>query len=226
VDVGEHEGPQVRLTPLLPGVTEEPVRTLRRTKGRTLARTIGRGLVALAAALLLAIGPGPTTPTALAACPSPMPIKESFLRADVVVVGTVTHLENFGRWITIRVEERWRAPESLSDTIAVRAGPGPGSATSVDRVYEQGRYLFFLTNGPEYFVDNACTATTLWTDDLAPLRPTGVVPAPTVVENQPPGAFDSLDLLPVAALIGALAIVLVSYLFILRARRRPPDWMR
>lgn len=198
--------------------------TIARTRTRTRTRVMV--LSSLLVGLLLALGPGPSVAPVLAACAPPRPIEESMVLADLVVVGTVTHTENGGRWITVRVEERWRAPDSLPDTIEVRAGPEPGAATSVDRIFAQARYLFFLTSGPEYFVDNACTATTLWTEDLAALRPSGVSPAPNVVADAPLGPLDQVELLPVAALVGALVIVLVSYMFILRARRRPPDWMR
>ncbi|MHB8891662.1 MAG: hypothetical protein ACYC65_06410 [Candidatus Limnocylindrales bacterium] len=198
--------------------------TIART--RTPTRTAVLVLSSLLVALLVALGPGPSAAPVLAACAPARPIEESMVLADLVVVGTVTRTENGGRWITVRVEERWRAPESLPDTIEVRAGPEPGAATSIDRVFVQARYLFFLTSGPEYFVDNACTATTLWTEDLAALRPSGVSPAPNVVADAPLGPLDQVELVPVVALFGALVIVLVSYMFILRARRRPPDWMR
>lgn len=197
--------------------------------GRTMDPAGGaRRLLApfILAALILPVGLVLTAAPALASCIPPRPIEESLLRADVVVVGMVTHIENGGRWITVRVEERWRAPESLPEVIAVRGGPEPGTATSVDRVFVPGRYLFFLTGGPGYFVDNACTATTAWTDELAAHRPPGVSPAPNVVSEAPPGPLDQVDLWPVAALSGALLIALVSYGFILRGRRRPPDWMR
>ncbi|MCJ7709436.1 MAG: hypothetical protein MUQ32_01265, partial [Chloroflexi bacterium] len=133
---------------------------------------------------------------------------------------------NGGRWITLRVEERWRGPQSMPDTISVRAGPEPGASTSVDRVFGEGRYLFVLTGGPETFTDNACSATTVWTDDLAALRPSGVSPAADVVAGKPMGPLDLDVIVPLAALIGALAIALISYLLILRSRGRPPDWMR
>lgn len=185
-----------------------------------------RAVGSLLVALLLVFGTGPAVDPVLASCAPPRPIEESLLLADVVVVGTVTKLENSGRWITVKVEERWRGPESIPATIRVRGGPEPGAGTSVDRVYVQARYLLFLTGGPESFSDNACSATVIWTDDLAALRPPGVSPAPAVVANAPPGLLDQVDLLPVAALLGALAIALVSYGLILRGRRRPPDWVR
>ncbi len=129
-------------------------------------------------ALFLVLGAGPAVDPVLASCAPPRPIEESMLLADVVVVGIVTQVENSGRWITVKVEERWRGPESLPETIRVRGGPEPGAATSVDRVFVQARYLLFLTGGPATFTDNACSATVVWTDQLAALRPAGVVACP------------------------------------------------
>lgn len=199
---------------------------MRDTLRATTTSAAGRAVGGLLIALLLAFGTGRTADPVLASCAPPRPIEESLLLADVVVVGMVTKVENSGRWITVKVEERWRGPESMPATIWVRGGPEPGAATSVDRVYAQARYLLFLTGGPESFFDNACSATAVWTDELAALRPTGVSPAPDVVTDAPPGLLDQVDLLPVAALLGALAIALVSYGLILRVRRRPPDWVR
>jgi hypothetical protein len=184
------------------------------------------GALLLAVALGLAAGPAATP--ARASCASPIPVADAMSLADVVLVGTVTHAENSGRWVDVRVEERWRGAASLPDVIRVHGGPEAGSATTIDRAFAEGRYLFFLTDGPgpEYYVDNACTATTTWTDDLAQYRPGGVVPAPAVAVDSPPGAQDGVDLVPVMALVAALVIALVAYFLILRARGRPPDWMR
>ena len=189
-------------------------------------RTVARRLGSLLVALLLALGPGSAATPALASCAPPRPIEESILQADAVLVGTVTHLENGGRWAVVKVEERWRGAEALPDTIEVRGGPEQGTSTSVDRVFTGERYLLFLTKSPGYFADNACSATTVWTDDLAAFRPSGVAPAPGIAANPPMGPLDLTVVLPLAALIGALAIALVSYLLILRSRARPPDWMR
>ncbi len=199
---------------------------MRDTLSATTTGGAARTAAGLLIALLLAFGPVPAVDPVLASCAPPRPIKKSLLLADVVVVGLATQVENSGRWITVKVEERWRAPESLPETIRVRGGPESGAATSVDRVFVQARYLLFLTGGPESFLDNACSATAVWTPELAAFRPAGVSPAPEVVTNAPLGWLDQVNLLPVLALLGALAIALVSYGLILRGRRRPPDWVR
>jgi hypothetical protein len=164
---------------------------------------------------------------ALADCASPEPLGQALQHAGIVVVGTVVELENDGRWAFFRVEERWRGPTSVDGVIQVRGGPGPGEATAIDRSYTGGRYLLFLTEGASVYLDNACSLTRRWTEDLTEYRPGGVVPAlsaePAVVVDGPSA---TVNVVPVAALGFFLAITLVSYAVILRGRRRPPDWMR
>ena len=201
--------------------------------GNTVRRgTSGRRLALGGAAFLLAIGlgmaPGPAAAPVLASCASPASIPDAIAKADVVLVGTVTGVDNGGRWASVRVEERWRGAGSVPDVIKVHGGPEPGVTTSIDRVFGADRYLLFLTDGPgpEYYVDNACTATTIWTDDLAQYRPGGVAAAPDVAADAPGETSAGADIVPVVALVAALLIVLIAYFVILRSRRRPPDWMR
>jgi hypothetical protein len=204
--------------------------SLRRRRSAARQRTGVRRLAFAAGALLMAVtlglAPGPAASPALASCAAPVSIPEAMSMADVVLVGTVTGTENDGRWATVRVEERWQTRSSVPDEISVHGGPEPGARTSIDKVFAPGRYLFFLTFGRGYFLDNDCTATTPWTQDLAQYRPLGVAPAPAVASGVPAGSGDSVDIVPVAALVAALLIALMSYGLILRARRRPPDWVR
>lgn len=161
-----------------------------------------------------------------ASCATTPKIEDAVVLGDIVFVGTVLRTENGGRWATVRVEERWRGARDLADTIEVHGGPEGGSATSVERTFATSRYLFVVTNGPGYLVDNECTATTPWTSDLARLRPIDVSAAPDVVSGAQVTEIDWDRLLPAAALVGALVIAVIAYVVILRARRRPPDWMR
>ena len=151
---------------------------------------------------------------------------EAVLLGDVVFVGTVLRTENLGRWATVRVEERWKGSRDLPETVEVRGGPEPGVATSVDRTYLPGRYLFVVRNGDGALADDACSGTQPWTGTLAAIRPAGVVAAADQLPMDPLGAIDPQDLALVAGLIGALLIAIVAYLWVLRARRRPPDWHR
>lgn len=159
-------------------------------------------------------------------CATTPTIDDAVLLGDVVFVGTVLETENSGRWATVRVEERWHGARDLPDTVQVRGGPDPGTATSIDRTYANDRYLFVVARQAGTLVDNQCTGTTAWTDDLARLRPFDVSPAPNVVSGTPVSELNVDRILPVAALAGALVIAVVAYVVILRARRRPPDWMR
>lgn len=164
---------------------------------------------------------------ALGSCASaPLPPEEAVLRGDVVFVGTVLRVENQGRWATVRVEERWKGSRDLAENVTVRGGPEPGAATSVDRTFEPGRYLFIVTSADGYLQDNACTGTQPWADSLAALRPAGVSPAATELPSDPLGAVSPEEMALVAGLFVALLVVVVAYLYVLRARRRPPDWIR
>lgn len=195
-------------------------------------------MLSLVAVLALAAGPGfrialpglpglATGPQPVAAsCAAPAPIDEAILQGDVVFVGTVLHLDNQARWATVRVEERWRGARDLADTVEVRGGPGPGTASTVDRLFGTDRYLFVVTRGPGYLEDNACSATTPWSDDLARLRPIDVSAAPDVVANVAVKELRVEQFVPILALVGALIVAVIAYLVILRARRRPPDWLR
>ena len=165
-------------------------------------------------------------PGVAASCATTPSIEDAVLLGDVVFVGTVLRTDNLGRWATVRVEERWRGARDLAGTVEVHGGPGPGTSTSIDRIYSPGRYLFVVGNGPGYLEDNDCTATTPWTDALASLRPIDVSPAPDVVSDTAVSELDLDRVLPVAALGAALLIAVLAYLVILRARRRPPDWFR
>lgn len=151
---------------------------------------------------------------------------EAVLFGSVVFVGTVLRADNDGRWATVRVEERWKGARDLGETVEVRGGPDPGTATSVDRTYLPGRYLFVVERDGGGLKDSACSGTVRWTDDLGTLRPAGVSPAATELPTDPLGSLDWGQIGLVAALLIALLVSIVAYLYVLRARRRPPDWLR
>ncbi|HEX5829191.1 MAG TPA: hypothetical protein VFY23_16815 [Candidatus Limnocylindrales bacterium] len=164
---------------------------------------------------------------ALASCAGvPLGPDEAVLLGDVVFVGTVLRTENDGRWATVRVEERWKGSRDLPETVQVRGGPEPGTATSVDRTFLPGRYLFIVERDGEGLTDSACSGTVPWSEDLATLRPAGVTAAATELPTDPLGSIDWDSVAIVAALLVALLVSLVAYLYVLRARRRPPDWRR
>jgi hypothetical protein len=164
---------------------------------------------------------------ALASCATvPRSAEDAVLFGDVVFVGTVLRTENDGRWPTVRVEERWKGARDLADTVVVRGGPEPGTATSIDRTYLPGRYLFVVTAPGGILSDDACSGTRPWSEDLTALRPSGVAPAAVELPTDPLGSVDMGAVAAVAGLLVFLLVAIVSYLYVLRARRRPPDWHR
>ena len=187
-----------------------------------------RGLAAIVVPLLLAVGLVVVGPSAaLASCATaPRSAEDAVLFGDVVFVGTVLRTENDGRWPTVRVEERWKGARDLADTVVVRGGPEPGTATSIDRTFLPGRYLFVVTAPDGILTDDACSGTRPWTEDLAVLRPPGVSPATVELPTDPLGSINMSDVAAVAGLLVFLLVAIVAYLYVLRARRRPPDWHR
>jgi len=187
-----------------------------------------RAAAAVLVPLLVAVGlvlAGP--PAALASCATaPRSAEDAVLFGDVVFVGTVLRTENEGRWPTVRVEERWKGARDLADTVVVRGGPEPGTATSIDRTYLPGRYLFVVSAPGGVLTDDACSGTRPWTDDLAAFRPPGVTAAAVDLPTDPIGSIDMGQVATIAGLLVFLLVAIVAYLYVLRARRRPPDWHR
>ena len=103
---------------------------------------------------------------------------------------------------------------------------GGCTATTTDRTYLPGRYLFVVENQGGVLADDACSGTRAWTEELSPLRPAGVTPAAAELPTDPLGSVNPGQLAAVAGLLVALLVAIVAYLYVLRARRRPPDWIR
>ena len=187
-----------------------------------------RVAAAILVPLLVAVGlvlVGPSS--ALASCATvPRSAEDAVLFGDVVFVGTVLRTENDGRWPTVRVEERWKGARDLAETVLVRGGPEPGTATSVDRTYLPGRYLFVVTAPGGVLTDDACSGTRPWTEDLGSLRPAGISPAAVELPTDPLGSVDMGGVAAIAGMLVFLLVAIVAYLYVLRARRRPPDWHR
>jgi hypothetical protein len=146
---------------------------------------------------------------ASASCAMPIPIEEAIRSAEVVITGTVTAVENDGRWATVEVHEIWKGPD-LPATVIIRGGPGPGSASSIDRTFTAGaRYLFVAgLDGQGGLSDNACSATIEMAAGDNALRPADfrtpapVDPAPAGVDLGGLVAPIAVALLVAAALLG------------------------
>ena len=184
---------------------------------------IGALAVALSVAALLV--PGLATAPVAADCAFVATVPDAQSTRDIVFVGTVVKLENDNRWATVLVNERWQNADGLPDTVLVHGGPGPGIVSSTERGYTQGRYLFDVTNLGPYLEDTSCSATSLWSDDLARYRPSNVVQTSSS-SGSPLDALNSSDVVLAAGLVLALLVAVVTYILILRRRKRPPDWMR
>ncbi|MEK6719067.1 MAG: hypothetical protein AABZ33_00195 [Chloroflexota bacterium] len=164
-------------------------------------RTALRALVAVFA--LTALVP---VPAALASCVEPRPLEQVIAGSEVVIVGTVTALANDGRWASVSVEEVWKGGP-LPAIVEVRGGPEPGTASSVDRTFAQGRYLFTLFRDGAILSDNSCSGTTAWVDDLGAFRPADWA-GPDQAEADTPSGVDLGFLLPILGVaIVALGVI-------------------
>ena len=184
-------------------------------------------LVTVGTALLLSAAP------ASASCVGGVTVLSDLERADLVFVGTVTALSNEDRWATFTIEDLWKG-DPLAADVEVRGGPlSPGggiqAGSSVDRSFEPGgRYLLFAYDpavhgyspvwGPDgRFEDNACSATQIYTDDLAQFRPATAKkieasssPTPPATAVISPAADDHSDLpRDVALMVGFAGIIAV-----------------
>ncbi len=122
------------------------------------------------AALILA------QPAAASCAPDQRPLEDKIAEADVAFVGTAEEVRNDGRTAGFAVEEVWKGPE-LAPTVVVHGAESDDAAmvTSVDRYFtEGGRYLVVAAVREGRIVDNACSPTRPWEEDLARARPADV----------------------------------------------------
>jgi hypothetical protein len=147
----------------------------------------------------------------------PIPIEQAMQNADSVFVGTVTGLANGDRWATVAVDDVWKGPD-LAPVVEVSGGPGPGTASSIDRSFTaRARYLFVVSIADGALSDNACSSTTEWQPDLANLRPATAHP-PVAPAPEPDAAapFDPASLLLPGALIVGAGVVVFGAALVLR----------
>ena len=148
--------------------------------------------------------------TALASCAPPPPLEDRLGDARVVFVGTVVDTSNLERNAGVRVEKIWLG-ERLPQQVEVHGGEQSANvASSADREWVDGRrYLFVLDDTTSPFEDEACSATTEYTDEVASLEPEGTV-GPIASE---PGSFSPWILVGVG-------LVALAMLQARRAERR------
>ncbi len=162
----------------------------------------------------VAIGVVPTV-TAEASCAGSASVQEAIRSAPTVFVGTVTGLSSGDRVASVRVDDVWRGGTIPPSVEVVGTPDASAAATSVDRTYVAGSQYLFVpeAGGPQHFSDNSCTATQIYTANLAAMRPTGALGAPA----QPASTF------PIAAAVGAPLVVLIGTAVVVVARRRRRD---
>jgi hypothetical protein len=198
--------------------------TLRPASGRP---AFIRALAAVGLALAALIVPGPAASPVFAQCADVQAIDDALLSGNTIVfVGNVVSTTNENRWATVLVDERWHNADGVPATALVHGGPGAGETSSEQRIYAPGRYVFAVTNAGPNYEDSLCTATTPWSDDLARYRPSNVAQAPNSGSGSPFDFLESGSAALAAGLVLALLIAVVTYILILRRRKRPPDWMR
>jgi hypothetical protein len=142
---------------------------------------------------------------------------------QVVFVGAVTGIDNGGRSASVAVKEVWQG--DVPPTVTVTGGQDPTNPAEDDRTFEVGiAYLFVPVLSGDHFVDSACSATMIWSDDLVKLRPPGAhapdASASLGTESTSPGPLSFLGSfagpLAVAALIGGGAF---GFAFVVARRR-------
>lgn len=128
-----------------------------------------------------------------ASCAAPQPMAEALADAKATFVGTVTEVDHGGLVATFDVEEVWRGSveqpavvtggASLAELEAARA-QGQAIATSVDRTYQPGERYLVVAHGwaGGALLDNACSRTEIWTEELVAFRPAEVL-QPTAAEG-------------------------------------------
>jgi hypothetical protein len=196
--------------------------------------TVLRWLAALCAALsALALAPA-----ASASCAPLPPLKKALAAAEVVFVGTVTHLEYDARVATFRVEEVRKG--IVGSTVVVNGSAvslkalekaeseGLGIGSSVGRGYQLGVRYLVVPHGAsgELLLDNACSATRPYgreTEAVQPpaeAAPTPPLPKPAAGNSDAPsGGTSGLTYGLVAGAIG-LAAAAASAGFWLRRTKR------
>ncbi|MDH3398805.1 MAG: hypothetical protein OEM81_13380 [Acidimicrobiia bacterium] len=164
-----------------------------------------------------------------ASCAEAVPIEQALAEAQTVFVGRVTDLQYDGRLAAFLVEDVWKG--EVNGTTVVSGGPslselqaareqGQDVFTSVDRSYAAGeRYLVISYGGDgQVLLDNACSATQPFADDLTQYRPASAhAPvAPAAPDIDPAG-------LSVWAWIGLATLALgVAGAMVAMTLRQPP----
>jgi hypothetical protein len=156
---------------------------------------------------------------AQASCAAPPSVRDQAASSPLVFVGTVTFTSDNDRVARVKVESIWRGPE-LPAYVDVHGSPvsGLSAASSVDRKYSAGtRYLFVLFSANQPLQDNSCSATQVYTTEVAALAPADArSPAPGTAIEQLQNAISQYWL----AALGFLALAAAGVFIGLRRSGR------
>jgi hypothetical protein len=197
--------------------------------------TIVRSFAPMALAILAAAAAALAgAPTAQASCAPAPPLDQAIAQANVVFVGTVQSTEHDGLTANFRVEDVWKG--EVGATAVVHGGPGIaaledaarkglGVATSVDRTYEMGTRYLVVSHGKAdgVLLDNICSSTQPYKDDLASFRPAGAHPPAeggSAVGSTSPPAESGRSPLLWALLAAAVALGTGLTIVLMRSRLR------
>jgi hypothetical protein len=156
---------------------------------------------------------------AQASCAAPPSLRDQVASAPVVFVGTVLFTSDNDRVARVKVESIWRGPE-MPAYVDVHGSPvsGLSTASSVDRKYSAGTtYLFVLFSADRPLQDNSCSATQVYTSELAAFAPADArSPAPATALDPVQNAIGQYWL----PALGFLALVAVAVFIGLRRSGR------
>ncbi len=152
------------------------------------------------------------------------PIEDRLGEYAYVFKGQVVDLTDEDRTARFAVEEVWRGTLGAEVTVhggAEQDGPaGQAVITSVDRSWSADTtYLVTANADPRGLVDNACSATTEWDEELAVARPADWS-APEDAQPEDEDGFAYRDTRWVLAGAGAIALAALAAAGTLAARRR------
>jgi hypothetical protein len=158
--------------------------------------------------------------SAQASCAGTGSLRDWLVSARVVFVGTIVSTSDNDRVAHVRVESIWKGPD-LSSYVDVHGSPvsGPFAASSIDRHFRAGeRDLFVLYSAQAPLQDNSCSATQVYTTEIAALAPAGArLPAsPSPVDQVQISAGQYWLPITVAVVVVAVAAFIVG-----RRLRRP-----
>jgi hypothetical protein len=142
-----------------------------------------------------------------ASCAAPGSLRDSLASAPLVFVGTIDTTSDNDRVAHVRVESIWKGLD-LPAYVDVHGSlvSGQFAASSIDRHFRAGeRDLFVLYSASAPLQDNSCSATQVYTAEIAAMAPAGArSPAPMTAGDQVQG-FITLHWVPFVLVFIALA---------------------